>query len=305
MDLAKFDLNLLKTLLVLLQEKNTNKAAERLNTSQPAVSRTLAKIREQFDDPLLIRQSRGLKLTPKAEELAVRLPKLFADLQETLLGEQFVPEQQTGLIKIAMNGFIIETHGYQICEAIYQAAPDLDIELHSYSAKSTAELVSGEIDFALSYYPLEISKELRQVPVGELNFSLICRAGHSLAQKTIPIKALTNLELAGLIVPEFNDKTMVIQRMIGGDFDLKPKFRCQQVNPILKKISDSDILFVAPSCLLETLDSADYSYVDVEGALKLTKLKVALIYNSRYMRSDKYRWLEGLIDNIIPPKVIF
>jgi len=305
MDLAKFDLNLLKTLLVLLQEKNTNKAAERLNTSQPAVSRTLAKIREQFDDPLLIRQSRGLKLTPKAEELAIRLPLLFADLQETLLGEQFVPEKQTGLMKIAMNGFMIETHGYQICEAIYKAAPDLDIELHSYSAKSTAELVSGEIDFALSYYPLEISKELRQVPVGELDFSLICRRGHPLAQQSISTKKLSSLALAGLIVPEFNEKSMVIQRMIGVAADVKPKFRCQQVNPILKKISDSDILFVAPLCLLETLDSTKYSYVDVQSTSTFSKQKVALIYNSRYMRSDKYRWLEGLIDNIIPPKVIF
>ena len=304
MDLAKFDLNLLKTLLVLLQEKNTNKAAERLNTSQPAVSRTLAKIREQFDDPLLIRHSRGLKLTPKAEELALRLPKLFSDLQETLYGAQFIPEKQTGLIKIAMNGFIMETHGYQISEAISNAAPNLDIELHSYSAKSTAELVSGEIDFALSYYPLEISKELRQVPVGVLDFSLICRAGHPLAQQTIPIKALSKLDLAGLIVPEFNDKTMVIQRMIGESVNLKPKFRCQQVNPILKKISASNILFVAPLSLLDTLDCDQYSYVNVSDKLQSSRLKVALIYNSRYMRSDKYLWLEGLIDNIIPPKLL-
>jgi len=301
MELAKFDLNLLKTLLVLLQEKNTNKAAERLNTSQPAVSRTLAKIREHFDDPLLIRHARGLTLTPKAEELAVRLPKLFDDLQETLSGEAFVPENQVGLIKIAMNGFIIETHGYQICEAINQAAPHLDIELHSYSAKTTAELVSGEIDFAISYYPLQISKALRQVPVGMLDFSLICRIDHPLAKQDIEVKTLSTLQLAGLIVPEFNDKSMVIQRMIGDRVNLKPKFRCQQVNPILKKISDSDILFVAPLCLLDTLDKEQYTYVTVSEKVKSSQLKVALIYNSRYMRSDKYRWLEGLIDNIIPP----
>lgn len=88
-DLSKLDLNLLKTLLVLLQEKNTNRAELRLNSSQPAVSRTLAKIRKEFDDPLFIRQSRGLKLTPKAEELARTLPKIFDDLQSTLSGGDF------------------------------------------------------------------------------------------------------------------------------------------------------------------------------------------------------------------------
>lgn len=304
MDFAKFDLNLLKTLSVLLQEKNTNKAALRLNTSQPAVSRTLAKIRAHFDDPLLIRQSHGMKLTPKAEEIALRLPKILDDLQQTLYGEAFIPASQRGLMKIAMNGFIMETHGYQICEAINRAAPDLDIELHSYSAKSTAELVSGEIDFAISYYPLEVSKELRQVAVGALDFALICRHDHPLARKTISMNAVSEQSLAGLIVPEFNDKAMVIQRRLNMA-EVKPKFRCQQVNPILKKIGESDILFVAPLCLLDELDAQQYSYVQVENEQTSNAVKVALIYNSRYMRSDKFLWLEGLIDQIIPPKVNF
>lgn len=111
-----------------------------------------------------------------------------------------------------MNGFIIETHGYQICEAINKDAPDLNIELHSYSAKTTAELVSGELDFAL-----------------------ICRIKHPLVTQTIEMKSLAKHELAGLIVPEFNDKSMVVQRFIDDKVVLKPKFRCQQVNPILKK----------------------------------------------------------------------
>lgn len=305
MDLSKLDLNLLKTLLVLLQEKNTNKAALRLNSSQPAVSRTLAKIRKEFDDPLFIRQSRGLKLTPKAEELARTLPKIFDELQNTLSGETFIPANLSGLIKIAMNGFIIETHGYQICEAINKDAPDLNIELHNYSAKTTAELVSGELDFALSYFPLDISKELRQVPIGILDFALICRINHPLVNEVIEIKSLSEHELAGLIVPEFNEKSMVIQRFINDKETLKPKFRCQQVNPILKKITDSDMLFVAPLCLLDCLDKSKYGKVNVLDTSKRNELKVALIYNSRYMQSEKFLWLEKLIDEIIPPKILF
>ncbi|WP_202906894.1 LysR family transcriptional regulator [Vibrio mexicanus] len=59
MNIHQLDLNLLKTLLVLLKEKSTSRAAERLNTSQPAVSRTLAKLRLQLNDPLFFRESRG------------------------------------------------------------------------------------------------------------------------------------------------------------------------------------------------------------------------------------------------------
>ncbi|GAL09826.1 transcriptional regulators LysR family [Vibrio astriarenae] len=108
MDLAKFDLNLLKTLIVLLKVQNTNKAAEILGTSQPAVSRNLAKIRSEIGDQLFIRQSRGFTLTPKAEELANVLPRLLDELQVSLQSTEFKPEELTGTLRIALNAFIME-----------------------------------------------------------------------------------------------------------------------------------------------------------------------------------------------------
>lgn len=302
MDLSHFDLNLLKTLLVLLEEKNTNKAALRLNTSQPAVSRTLAKIREQFDDPLFIRQSRGLKLTPKAEELALHIPRILNELQAALSGTQFLPEALTGLLRVAMNGFIIETHGYQICEAIDKIAPGLSIELHSYSATTTMELLTGEMDFALSFYPLDISKELRQAEVGVLNYGLICRAGHPLENQTIPIHQVADLELAGLIVPEYNHKSMLALRILEEEIKLKPKFRSQQVNPILQKIKCSDVLFVAPKNLLDVLDRQQYGVVKVNDEMQRGKVKIGIIYNSTHWKSAKYTWLEMLIKDIVMGK---
>lgn len=304
MNLSKFDLNLLKTLLVLLQEKNTHRAAERLNTSQPAVSRTLAKIRKEFDDSLFIRQSRGLKLTPKAEELAKQLPKIFDHLESTLLGSQFSPQMLTGQLKIAMNGFIIESHGYQICQAISQEAPDVEIELHSFSAKTTAELISGELDFAISFYPLEISKELRQVPIGKLTFGAICRAAHPLANQAVKLQNIFKYDLAGLIIPEFNEKSMIALQLSVSENTHRTKFRSQQVNPILKAVSESDMLFIAPQSMIESIDQQQYGLVKVIDELARNELKVALIYNSRYTQSDKYQWFETIVDGIIPPKML-
>lgn len=303
MDLSELDLNLLKTLLILLQEKNTNKAAERLNTSQPAVSRTLAKLRSKLDDPLFIRQSRGLKLTPKAEELAIHLPKVFSELEMVLQGKSFDPAQLSGTMKIAMNGFIIETHGYQICQALTKDAPNIEFELHSFSQKTAVELINGEMDLAISYYPLDISKELRQVPIGLFSFGCICRVDHPLAGKTLGIQEIYTYPLAGLIVPEFNLKTMLATQFSEDDTLKKPMFRCQHINPILMAIESSDMLFVAPQSLMESLDSTVYSFVEIEDSLKRQEIKIALAYNSKYMNSDKFNWIEKIIDNILPPKM--
>ena len=63
------DLNLLVTLEALLAEQNVTKAANRLHLSQPAVSAQLSRLRDLFDDPLLIPAQRGMTPTAKALEL--------------------------------------------------------------------------------------------------------------------------------------------------------------------------------------------------------------------------------------------
>ena len=60
------DWNLLEALDVLLAEGSVTAAAERLHLSMPATSRTLARIRRAFDDPILVRAGRGLVPTPRA-----------------------------------------------------------------------------------------------------------------------------------------------------------------------------------------------------------------------------------------------
>ncbi len=65
--LLRIDLNLLVALQVLLEERNVTRAAERLSVSQPALSKTLQKLRETFDDELFTRTAHGLIPTPRAE----------------------------------------------------------------------------------------------------------------------------------------------------------------------------------------------------------------------------------------------
>ncbi|CZF87008.1 LysR family transcriptional regulator [Grimontia marina] len=78
------DLNLLRVFLVLFQEKNTRKAAERLYVTQPAVSQNLKKLRHFFNDELFIKVPEGLQQTSKAEELAAKIIPALNDLQSSL-----------------------------------------------------------------------------------------------------------------------------------------------------------------------------------------------------------------------------
>jgi DNA-binding transcriptional LysR family regulator len=69
MDLGGLDLNLLVVLDALFTEKSVSRAGQRLHLSQSATSGALARLRQTFNDPLLIQVGRRMTLTPRAEGL--------------------------------------------------------------------------------------------------------------------------------------------------------------------------------------------------------------------------------------------
>ena len=76
--MATFDLNLLRPLLALLEERNVTRAAERLHLSQPATSAALARLRRHYDDDLLVRAGRTMQLTPFARDLLPAVSRAVA-----------------------------------------------------------------------------------------------------------------------------------------------------------------------------------------------------------------------------------
>ena len=83
-NIRRLDLNLLVTLDALLSEHNVTRAAQRLNFSQPAVSVHLAKLRDIFNDPLLLPGPRGMRPTARGDELREPLRQALEALEQAV-----------------------------------------------------------------------------------------------------------------------------------------------------------------------------------------------------------------------------
>ena len=77
--LTGVDLNLLRALQALLLERHVGKAARYVGTSQPAISRALAKLRVTFADEILVRVGQTMQPTPRALELKELYPEAVAE----------------------------------------------------------------------------------------------------------------------------------------------------------------------------------------------------------------------------------
>lgn len=75
-DIRTLDLNLLKALDALLDEQNVTRAASKLNVTQPAMSCMLSRLRDAFNDLLVVRSQHGIIPTERALELGQPLKKI-------------------------------------------------------------------------------------------------------------------------------------------------------------------------------------------------------------------------------------
>ena len=80
----KLDLNLLVALDALLTLKNVSRAAERLNVGQSAASNALARLRNYFNDDLVVRVGRRMELTPRAEGLQDPVKDVLLRIEATV-----------------------------------------------------------------------------------------------------------------------------------------------------------------------------------------------------------------------------
>jgi DNA-binding transcriptional LysR family regulator len=85
-NLMRLDMNLLVVFMVVFRELSVSRAAEHLNVGQPAVSGSLARLRQCFDDRLFVRSGRGMRPTDKAFQIAEALTPAMTVLGSVIDG---------------------------------------------------------------------------------------------------------------------------------------------------------------------------------------------------------------------------
>jgi DNA-binding transcriptional LysR family regulator len=92
-DLGDFDLNLLLVLSALLRCRNITHAGNEVRMSQPATSRALFRLRQMFDDDLLVRNNRSFELTPLAESLVRKVEAALENIDKIFSSRPPAPER--------------------------------------------------------------------------------------------------------------------------------------------------------------------------------------------------------------------
>jgi LysR family transcriptional regulator, nod-box dependent transcriptional activator len=150
MQLNRFDLNLLIALDALLHEKNVTRAAERVFVSQPAMSAALQKLREYFNDQLLVRIGRDMELTPRGLSLVEPVREALLRIQATL-GTQ--PSFDPGTVRRTFTLIVSADAVLRVMPKVFQRltkeAPGIQCHVEHFSETTLSRLEYGDADLYL------------------------------------------------------------------------------------------------------------------------------------------------------------
>lgn len=150
MNIEQLDLNLLRVLHCVLVEKSATRAARRLHVTQSAVSNALARLREAFGDPLVVRNARGLSPTPLACGLEPRLDTLFGTVRELLSSQEaFEPTTTQREFTLACADYCTAILGPRLAELFHALAPNARLRFVPLEQLADSQGLATNIDLHL------------------------------------------------------------------------------------------------------------------------------------------------------------
>ena len=150
MHFNRFDLNLLVALDALLEEKSVSRAAERLFVTQPAMSGSLQRLRERFNDPLLVRVGRVMELTPRARALVNPIREVLLRIESTFDNDpEFDPAAVRRTFRLAVSDYVASVLMPGLMQALETEAPGITLNLVPVGDLSLDELKSGRTDLLI------------------------------------------------------------------------------------------------------------------------------------------------------------
>src|SRR5436190_1336411 len=144
------DLNLLPPLAALLEERHVTRAAERSGLSQPAMSRTLARLRRLLGDQLLVRDGSGYVLTPRAERIQRQLAGLIPQLETLFASEVFDPATAEEHYRLAATDYPVLLFLPQVAREVNRLSPHSTLRIDTPRYSVFDDLLHGRLD--LTFY---------------------------------------------------------------------------------------------------------------------------------------------------------
>jgi len=291
-DIRTLDLNLLRALDALLDERSVTRAADRLALTQPAVSGMLTRLRESFDDPLFLRTQRGIVPTLRALGLAAPVKRILSEIDCLLQPPGFDPATADFTLSVAATDYALRVILVPFIARLRRLAPRLRVAVRPIeTARLQGALERGDLDLVLvtpentlpelharhlftEHYVGALRHDHPDAMASELSLDRFCALDHALVSYTGGgFSGVTDSELAKL----GRSRRVVVS--------------ITSFLVLLDILRTTDLLAVVPAKLLNEVEGIRL----IEPPLAIPGFDQVAAWHDRTHRDPGHQWARSLL----------
>lgn len=279
------DLELYRIFVAVAKEENITKAAEKLNISQPAITKQIKNLENQLSVTLFERKSKGLKLTIDGQELFEKVKNPIDELNK--VNENFGKNRKINIgTHNHMSGLIFGN----VLNQFTLKYPDTNLNLICEDIDDLLKKLSNkEIDMVFAKkYNEEVPEGLKFIKLGYLNETFIVNKNSDLVNKTL---TFDNLKGKVIYIPRNYEQTTKRMQELTKNSNLSLKL--SNYRSIVRLVNEGMVIGVVTEEYLYDWEWENFDLAKIDNKIGLGKVEFGV-----YLNSYKFKELNILLDMI-------
>ena len=294
-DIRTLDLNLLKAFVVLLDECNVSRSAQRLSITQPAMSGILNRLRESFNDPLFVRVQHGMQPTDRAIELGHVARRVLEEISGMLAPPKLEPANLSMTLRIGAMDYVQQIIALPLILRLRRLAPNVKVALLPVQGQNIKTLFDkNAIDLALVGQH-HISDDMPQTLLYEEHYVCVMSKMHPMANAALTLNEFCKLPFAMLSYNggEFRGATDIALQKLGRK--RKVMVSVDHISLLPQLLNDSDLVAVLPKHLAQRLPNVRLQ----NPPIAIDGFTIMMTWHERTEHDMAHRWLRSIVLDVM------
>jgi len=294
MNIKNFDLNLLVVFKTLYEERNVTKASKKIGITQPAMSNALNRLRYLVKDELFIRGPKGMRPTPRANELSSPIQTALNNLELSLSSINFDPLTTKKLYKISISDDVAPLILPNLINFLEKESPNSSLRIRSEQGSEALKLLdSNDIDFAIGRFEM-VSTRFESVDLYTEKYVCMMNSDHPLA-KDEKLSIEQYLSSKHLRVAPAGTPVAPIDRSLSQlnlEREIFARIDLVTMAPLILK--NSDLILTLPSKTAQRM-AKNYNFSIAELPIGLEQRQTKLLWHRELTNHPAYDWIKSQI----------
>ncbi|HXZ08333.1 MAG TPA: LysR substrate-binding domain-containing protein [Paraburkholderia sp.] len=195
------DMKALRFFSEVVRQNGFRRASATLHVTQPAISRVIGQLEEEFGVTLLIREPRGVQMTAEGEVLYRHAGQILRQAENLVSELRDLRSMVTGTLRLGLPPMTGSTFFGNVITEFRRRYPGIQLQIEEYGTNQLeSALADGRVEIAAAMLPVESKAFVTQTFVRD-RVALLCNREHVLATR----RKVTLAELAHESFVAFTD----------------------------------------------------------------------------------------------------